>query len=83
MKALGIALVVIIGLAALLATACGGFFTVISLTEVFGGRGTSGYATAFLVISVPSLLVGALVAWLCFRGLRKMAAAPPAGPPEA
>jgi hypothetical protein len=83
MKTAAIALLVVSGLAGLLATACGGFFTVVSLMEMSGGRDMRGYATVFLVFSVPSLLVGALMAWSCLRKVRTMLAAPPSGPPEA
>jgi hypothetical protein len=73
MRAVGIALLVILGLAALLATACGGFFTVTGLMEA-GRAPMGGYSVAILVFSVPSLLIGVGVAVLCYRTLRKMTA---------
>ena len=73
MRIVGIALVIIVGLAALLVTACGGFFTVTGLMEASRGH-TDGYGVAFMVFSVPSLAIGLGVAVLCYRTLRKMTA---------
>jgi hypothetical protein len=47
------------------ATLCGGAFTVMSM-------GTGDYASAFLVISLPSLLIGGWLCYLCARQLRKV-----------
>jgi hypothetical protein len=47
------------------ATLCGGVFTVM-------GLGGGDYAGAFLVISLPSLLIGAWLCYLCARHLRRV-----------
>jgi hypothetical protein len=49
------------------ATLCGGVFTVMGL-----GAGMGEYGTAFLVISLPSLLIGGWLCYLCARQLRKI-----------
>lgn len=62
-----------LGLATLgfgLAGLCGGAFTLVALPEVFGSS-HNNYAGAALVISVPSLLIGGGLAWVCGRALRK------------
>ena len=84
-KVLVIILLVIVGLCALAATACGGVFTVAGLGALLSSTSVnSEFAGGFLVISVPSLLVGGLITWLCFRGLRKAIAKPqPAAAAEA
>lgn len=53
------ALLVITGVAGLLASLCGGFFTWMFLTQ--GGSGAG-----FLAISLPSLVIGGTVAWACY-----------------
>jgi hypothetical protein len=50
-----------------LAGLCGGVFTLMALPELFSSQ--SGYSTAMLVISLPSLLIGGGVAWRCVRKL--------------
>ena len=52
-----------IGLSGLLASLCGGFFTV---SFLFGSM-----SLELLIISVPSLLIGGGIAWACFKGLRR------------
>lgn len=49
---------------------CGAVFTVMGLAGL-GDKGPENYAPAFLVISVPSLLIGAGVAWGCVCLLRR------------
>jgi ABC-type thiamin/hydroxymethylpyrimidine transport system permease subunit len=49
---------------------CGAAFTFFALPEVFKG-GPENYSAAFLVISVPSLLVGGVLAWVCGRALSR------------
>ena len=56
-------LLAILGLCGLLASLCGGYFTLWFIT----GRGAGPF---FLAISLPSLLIGGAIAWACFRGLR-------------
>ena len=53
-----------------LAGLCGGVFTVMALPEMFSAQ--AGYSIAMLVISVPSLLIGGGLAWLCVRKLLNM-----------
>lgn len=48
-------------------TLCGGMFTVMGM-----GTGMGDYGTAFLVISLPSLLIGAWLCYLCARQLGKV-----------
>lgn len=52
-----------LGLTGLLASLCGGFFTV---SFLFGSM-----SLELLIISVPSLLIGGWIAWTCFKGLRR------------
>ena len=49
-----------------LAGLCGAAFTLMSLPDL---SKSGSYAGAALVVSIPSLLVGSLVAWLCGRAL--------------
>lgn len=53
-----------------LAGLCGAAFTVMALPDVFSGR-AENYAGAFLVISVPSLLIGGALTWWCVRMLAR------------
>ncbi len=48
---------------------CGAAFTLMSLPDL---SNSSSYAGAALVFSVPSLLIGGLVAWLCGRKLARL-----------
>jgi hypothetical protein len=52
-----------IGLTGLLASLCGGYFTLSFLVE--------SVSLELLIISLPSLLVGGWIAWICFRGIRR------------
>ena len=61
-----------------LAGLCGAAFTVMALPDMFKS-GPENYASAFLVISMPSLLIGGGLAWLCGRRLRRRLSAPSAG----
>lgn len=54
---------------------CGGVFTFSALPSLFA-RGPENYAGAMLVISVPSLLIGGGLAWLCGRKLVRMLSKP-------
>ncbi|HEY8879865.1 MAG TPA: hypothetical protein VIN03_20010 [Roseateles sp.] len=51
-----------------LAGLCGAAFTVVGLAEL-SSTSAENYAPAFLVISIPSLLIGGGLAWLCVRAL--------------
>lgn len=53
-----------------LAGLCGAAFTVFGLSDM-SSPGPENYAAAFLVVSVPSLLIGGGLAWLCGRALYK------------
>jgi len=53
-----------------LAGLCGAAFTLFALPDVFKG-GPENFSGAFLVISVPSLLIGGVLAWLCGRALAR------------
>ena len=55
-------LLVLLGIAGLLASLCGGFFTLLAISEWRAGIFVIG-------IALPSLLVGGLVAWACFRAV--------------
>lgn len=54
---------------------CGAAFTLMSLPDAFSG-GPENFAGAALVIAVPSLLVGGVVAWLCGRKLARVLSRP-------
>jgi hypothetical protein len=69
-RALITGLLVIATLGFGLAGLCGAAFTAMALPDVFSG-GFKNYAGAFLIISVPSLLIGGGLAWVCGRALRK------------
>jgi hypothetical protein len=53
-----------------LAGMCGALFTVLGLASL-SSSGAENYAAAFLIISVPSLLIGGGLAWWCGRKLSK------------
>lgn len=53
-----------------LASLCGAAFTVMTIPDMFSSR-VENYSAAFLVISVPSLLIGGGLAWWCVRALRR------------
>lgn len=55
-------LLVLLGIAGLLASLCGGFFTLMAIADWRAGSVVIG-------IALPSLLVGGLVAWVCFRAV--------------
>lgn len=52
-----------------LAGLCGAAFTLMSLPDL---SKPGSYASAALVVAVPSLLVGGLIAWLCGRKLVRL-----------
>ena len=54
-----------------LASLCGAAFTVMTLPDMFSNR-VENYSGAFLIISVPSLLIGGLLTWLCARKLSRL-----------
>lgn len=68
MKSIVSALLIFAGTAALNVSLCGGLFTVLYFTS--GGSGPW-----YLPISVSSLLVGGVVAWLCARSRRRQRSA--------
>lgn len=53
-----------------LASLCGAAFTLMALPDIFKG-GPENFAGAFLIISIPSLLIGAALAWWCVRALAR------------
>lgn len=55
-------LLVLLGVAGLLASLCGGMFTLMGLTSGGGGA-------VILAIALPSLVIGGVVAWACFRAV--------------
>ncbi|MBI3714586.1 MAG: hypothetical protein HY255_01180 [Betaproteobacteria bacterium] len=65
------------GALGLLASLCGGFFTIVALFDFGDSREASAYAKAFLIISVPSLVIGGIVAWVAFRYLSRLSKAAP------
>jgi hypothetical protein len=69
-RALVIGLLAVATLGFGLAGLCGAAFTAVALPDVFTPR-ANNYAGAALVFSVPSLLIGAPLAWVCGRALRK------------
>jgi hypothetical protein len=62
-------LLVLIGIAGLLATLCGGVFALVAIAE--GGA-------FILAIALPSLAIGGLVAWACFRAVGRRHRSTPA-----
>ena len=69
-RAVLVTLLVIATLGFGLAGLCGGVFTSMALPEMFSKQ--AGYSVAMLVISLPSLLIGGVLAWLCVRKLVRM-----------
>ena len=69
-RALITGLLVIATLGFGLAGLCGAAFTAMALPDMFSGR-AQNYAGAFLVISIPSLLIGGGLAWWSFRTLAR------------
>lgn len=69
-RALITGLLVIATLGFGLAGLCGAAFTAMALPDMFAGR-AENYAGAFLVISIPSLLIGGALTWWCFRTLAR------------
>jgi hypothetical protein len=75
-RALIIGMLVIATLGFGLAGLCGAAFTVMFVPDMFT-NGAGNYAGAFLVISIPSLLIGGALAWCCGRMLsRKLRSSP-------
>ena len=54
-----------------LAGLCGAAFTVMTLPDMFSRR-VENYSGAFLIISIPSLVIGGGLTWLCARKLSRM-----------
>lgn len=69
-RALITGLLVIATLGFGLAGLCGAAFTAMALPDVFSS-GFKNYAGAFLIISVPSLLIGGALTWWCVRTLAR------------
>lgn len=70
-RAMIIGVLVIATLGFGLAGLCGAAFTVMALPDMFKS-GPENYVGAFLVISVPSLLIGGGLAWWCGRKLARL-----------
>lgn len=66
--AVGVLMVATLGFGA--AGLCGALFTISGLASL-NDKGPENYAGAFLIISVPSLLIGGGVAWWCVHLLRR------------
>lgn len=71
-RLIAIVLLCIVGVAGLGMSLCGGAFTFAGLVDSGSGGGELP-ARGFLVISVPSLLVGMAVVYGVVRGLRALA----------
>ncbi len=69
-RVIAIALLAVATLGFGLAGLCGAAFTLMSMPDVLSNRSGS-YAGAALIFSVPSLLIGGGLAWVCGRGLYK------------
>jgi|GEM_PF-3263520 len=76
-----IVLLCIVGLVGLGMSLCGGAFTFVGLLDSGSGGGEMP-ARAFLVIAVPSLLVGLAIVYGVVRGLRALAARARTAPGE-
>lgn len=72
-RVIAIVLLCIVGVVGLGMSLCGGAFTFAGLASS-GSEGGEFPARGFLVISVPSLLVGMAVVYGVVRGLRALAA---------
>ncbi|MGQ3053221.1 MAG: hypothetical protein ACT6S0_15695 [Roseateles sp.] len=70
-RALITGLLVIATLGFGLAGLCGGAFTAMSVSELLSPPRHESYAGAVLIISVPCLLIGGLIAWLGARELAR------------
>ena len=69
-RVIAIALLAVATLGFGLAGLCGAAFTLMSMPDVLSNRSGS-YAGAALIFSVPILLIGGGLAWVCGRGLYK------------
>ena len=72
-RAILVVLLVVATLGFGLAGLCGGVFTAMSMSELFSPPHPENYSSAVLIISIPSLLIGGVLAWLCVRKLVRMA----------
>ena len=74
MRIVVIILLAIIGFIGLGMSLCGGMFTLSGLAE--SGHGGEFPASSFLIISVPSLIVGVLIVIAVVRALRRRLSPP-------
>lgn len=61
-------ILLVVGLHALGASLCGGFFIVGMVAE---GGDTEGWLPVILAMAAPSLIIGGLIAFFCFRALKR------------
>lgn len=59
-------ILLVVGLHALGASLCGGFFLIGVVAE-----GGDGWMPVILAVAAPSLIIGGAIAWFCFRGLKR------------
>jgi len=81
LRIIAILLLSFVGLVGLGMSLCGGVMTLTGLAAQ-DGSGSELYAMSYLMISVPSLLVGAAIVYGVFRGFRRIARKPVAGHDE-
>lgn len=66
----------VVGLHALGASLCGGFFIVGTAVD---GSDSDGWMPVILAVAAPSLIIGGGIAWFCFRALKRRWSSPHAG----
>jgi len=70
-KVLAMLALIIVGLAALGVTACGGFVTVMGIAGGLSAGQLTGMG-GVMTLSVGSLVLGSLVCYFCFKGISKL-----------
>jgi len=70
-RALLVGLLILATLGFGLAGLCGGAFTIMMLPDLLR-TGPENYGGAFLIISVPCLVIGGALAWWCGRKLSRL-----------
>jgi hypothetical protein len=63
-------IMIVLGVTGLLMSLCGGFYTIATLTDVFGSGDAGEFAKAILTLSVPSLIVGLVLGFVSLKYIK-------------
>ncbi len=69
-------ILLVVGLHALGASLCGGFFIVGTVVD---GSDSDGWMPVILAFAAPCLIIGGAIAFFCFRALKRRWSSPAAG----